>query len=271
MKAAPCVVPALRQKGAALEEQVKQAQGVIRCDVVGLVPHAGQAQRGGQVDFKKLFGARAGVLPVQAPHGAVGQHAPFDGAVRGDIHPAQVAQHLRRGCVGVECVLAVAPVERAQPAFGLQNGQAVAVAALVFGLAHSPRFFFGAGKQQAVGYRFAAFGVGVDLRQKVIAPAQRGQHLVDDQGLGLRFVEGGGGVHPREYGLQCGFEARQGRVTQFLMWSGFPDAARQEILGKELPLHGVVFWLSGWRWMECKGAVIPDLTRDLCQRLRPSR
>ena len=104
---------------------------------VDVVLNARQAKRGGQVNFKELFRARAGILPVQPPHRAVGQHAPFDGAVRGNIDPAQVAQHLRRRRVGIERVLAVTPVERAQPALGLQNGQAVAVAAVVLGFCQS--------------------------------------------------------------------------------------------------------------------------------------
>ena len=52
---------------------------------------------------------------------------------RGD--PAEVAQHLRRGCVGVLRLSRIAPVQRAQPALGLQDGQAVAVAAVEIGRA----------------------------------------------------------------------------------------------------------------------------------------
>ena len=56
MKGATGVVPALRQKGAAAEKQVKQAQRVGRRDVVDVVLNALDAERGGQVDFKKFFG-----------------------------------------------------------------------------------------------------------------------------------------------------------------------------------------------------------------------
>ena len=81
VKGAFRAVPTLGQEGVALEEQVKQAQGVVGGDFVLLVLSARQAERRSQIDFKKLFGARARVLPVQAPYRAVGQHAPFDGAV----------------------------------------------------------------------------------------------------------------------------------------------------------------------------------------------
>lgn len=74
---------------------------MLGSDLVQLVLDAGHAQGGSQIDFKKLFGARAGVLPIQAPHRAIGQQASFDGAVGHHVGAAQVAQHLRRRSVGV--------------------------------------------------------------------------------------------------------------------------------------------------------------------------
>ena len=56
MKGAAGVVPALRQKGAAAEKQLEQAQRVGGRDVVDVVLNALDAERGGQVDFKKFFG-----------------------------------------------------------------------------------------------------------------------------------------------------------------------------------------------------------------------
>ena len=81
VKGAASVVPALRQEGRTLKKQKKQTQRMARFCFFKLVLNAGQPKGGGHVHFKKLFGARAGVLPVQAPHRAVGQHAPFHGAV----------------------------------------------------------------------------------------------------------------------------------------------------------------------------------------------
>jgi len=250
VEAAARVVPGLGQEGVAAEEDEEQAQRCVGGKVVGLAGDAGQGQRGGQVQFKKLLGAGAGVLPVKPPDGTVGEQAPLDGAVGHHVGPAEVAQHLRGRGVGVVGVGGVATVQRAQPALGLQNGQAVAVALVVF---QGQRGGLGLcrGKQQHVGHVFTAFAREVDLRQGVVAPTQGQQHFLDDHGFGLRLVQGGVGVQAAEDGLQRAFEGGQRGVVQRLMGRRFKHAARQEVVGKKLALHGCE--VGPWVWPgKCK-------------------
>ena len=155
---------------------------------------------------------------------------------------------MRRGRVGVKRVLAVAPVERAQPALGLQNRQAVAVAAVVFGLKQRGGFGLGRGKQQAVGNGFAAFGVGVDLRQRVVGPAQFGQHFVDDELLGLRLVDRRDAAQATKNVLQRVGKRGQRAVAQSLVRRRVQHAAQQEILSEKLPLHGVLRLVVPVKW-----------------------
>ena len=190
MKAAARVVPRLWQKRLALEEEIKQPQRVLMFNVVQLRLNPLHAQRCGQVHLKKFLGPRTRVLPVKPPHRAVGQQAPFDGPVRHHFGAAQVAQHLRRWRVGVGAFAAVAAVERAQPALGLQNRQAVRVTAVVFGLGQRLRLGGCIGKQQHVGNVFAALARQIDLRQRVVAPAECQQNLLNHHLLGLGFVDG---------------------------------------------------------------------------------
>lgn len=156
MKAAACVVPRLRQKRFALKEQVEQTQRVVGFDLAQLTLNAGHPASGSQVDFEKLLGPRARALPVQPPHRAVGQHAPLNGFVRHRFGAAQIAQHLSRRRVRVERLGAVAAVERAQPALGFQNRQAVAIALVVFQW-ESRGLGDGVCKQQQVGHIFPTF------------------------------------------------------------------------------------------------------------------
>ena len=223
-------IPVLRQKGSAAEEQQEQAQGVVGRGVVKVALRAGHAQGDRQVELKKLFGARAGVLPVQAPHGAIGQHAPLDAAVAHHIGAAQIAQHLRRGRVGVLRLGGVAPVERPQPALGLQQGDAVAQALLVFRQGERLLFGLPVGKQQPVGHVLAALGRQVDLRQRAVVPTQRAQHGGDQLGLGLRFVEGRVGVAPAEHRVQAGAEAGHRLIGEGLPGGRFAHAAQQKVL-----------------------------------------
>ena len=97
-----------------------------------------------------------------------------------------------------------------------------------------------AGKQQNIRHVFAAFARQVDLRQSVVTPAQRYQHFVDHLLLSLRFVNGRGPVQSRENALKRVVKRSKGGVGQLLMRRGLCDAARQKVLGKKLPLHGVV-------------------------------
>ena len=88
-------------EGAAVEEQGEQLQGVaafVRACLEQAIVVAGQAQRRRQVDFQKLVGHRPRPLPVQPPLGAVGEDSPTQAAVGQVVRPAQVAEHLRRGC-----------------------------------------------------------------------------------------------------------------------------------------------------------------------------
>ena len=187
--------------------------------------------------ISKNSSERESVLPIQPPHGAVGEHAPLHGAVRHHVGAAEVAQHLRGGRIGVGGLGAVAPVEWAQPALGFQNGQAVAVAAVVFGLGQRGGLFGAVGKQQAVGHVFAALAREVDLGQKVVVPAQRHQHLVDDQRLGLRFIDAGLRIQRRKNALQRRAKGGEGGFVECLVGWCLQDAARQEVLGKKLALH----------------------------------
>ena len=230
-------VPGLGQKGVAAEEQVKQPQRVRRRGCVQLGLGAGQGEGLRQVELEKVFRARARVLPVQAPDRTVGQHAPLERAVGGDVDPAEVAQHLRRGGVGVEHLGGVAAVERALPALGLQNGDAVAVTAVVARLGQRGGLVLGAGKQQPVGHRLAPARVGVDLRQQLVAPAEGAQQRHDQQRLGLRLVDRRAGRQRGKQGAHGACERREGRVIERLPGWRVEHAAQQEVLGKKLALH----------------------------------
>lgn len=116
----------------------------------------GNADQGSQIDFEKLLGARTGTLVVQAPDRAIGQDAPAHGPFRGDFHAGEITQYLVRGRARIEAVGGVPPVERAHPALGFEDGDAVAVAPVVAALLQGGLLGGGIGEQKNIGNVLAA-------------------------------------------------------------------------------------------------------------------
>jgi hypothetical protein len=120
----------LRQEGGAMKHR-KNRRSACGAGIVQLRLGAGHAQRGGKVDLKKLFGARAGVLPIQRHTAPLVSMPHLTARSDDDVGAAQVAQHLGRRRVGVCGLGGIAAVQRAQPALGFEDGEAVAVALVV--------------------------------------------------------------------------------------------------------------------------------------------
>ena len=96
----------------------------------------------------------------------------------------------------------------------------------------------GVGEKQKIEHVVAPRFGEIDLRQPGAAPAQQIKNGPDQFVLGLPFVErrigGKTAVNPVQYsneGIECGIAAGSPRF-------GVEDAAGEEIVGKELTLHG---------------------------------
>jgi hypothetical protein len=114
----------------------------------------------------------------------------------------------------------------------------VAVTAVVARFGQRRLLGRGVGKQQGVGHFLASLAGGIDLRQMQIAPAELGQHLVDDQLFGLRFVDRRFGVDAGVNLAQSGAKAGQRIVGQRRVGRRLANAAMEKILGEQLALHG---------------------------------
>ena len=129
MQRAVATVPSLRQEGGAAEQREKQLERVLGSRRSDLAFHSTHAQRSGDIQLKKFLRARTRVLPVQTPHGTVGEHAPLHRAITGDINARQVAKHLGRrrtevARLQVTATSLVAAIQFAQPSLGFDNGEA---------------------------------------------------------------------------------------------------------------------------------------------------
>jgi hypothetical protein len=96
----------------------------------------------------------------------------------------------------------------------------------------------GVGEKQKIEHVVAPGFGEIDLRQPGAAPAQQIKNGPDQFVLGLPFVErrigGKTAVNPAQCGnegIECGIVAGPPRI-------GVEDAAGEEIVGKELTLHG---------------------------------
>ena len=151
----------MRRKGVAAKEQQEELETVACFKIIQVGLNAADAQQGSEIDLEEIFGTRTGVLPIQPPGGAVGQDTPFDGAVAHNVGAREVAQHLRRRravvktLAGILAAAIFAPIKRAQPAFGFEQGDTV-TGALVVGQGEGACFGFRAGQQQKIGDVFAA-------------------------------------------------------------------------------------------------------------------
>jgi len=76
-------------------------------------------------------------------------------------------------------------------------------------------------------------------------PAQFQQHRVDEQLLGLRFVQRGGGSQANKNLVQAGLEGKESRFVQRGVGLGLADAVLQEVLRKKLALHRGLGWRCG--------------------------
>ena len=94
------------------------------------------------------------------------------------------------------------------------------------------------GIEQQVGHVFTPLGRHVDLPRRQPAPAEFGEHRLDDGLLGLRFVADRVGVEWAKDRLQRRAEAGERCVVEGLEGRCLNDAAVQKILRKELALHG---------------------------------
>ena len=236
------VVPRLGQKGGAAEELEEQLQAVSRWQFIEFALRPRYVQQRGEVDLEELFGTRAGVLPVQPPDHAVGQQAPLDAAVGDDVDAAQVAQHLRRRRARIERIDGFTAIERTAPAFGLEDRKAVAIAPVVLRFGYRTRLGCRVREQEAIGHVFAMLRRQVHLRQRVICPAQFGQHPFDDQLFGLRLVDRRGRIERRVDGGKRVAETIACVVTQGLPRRRLLNTALEEVLGEKLALHRLVLY-----------------------------
>ena len=90
--------------------------------------HALNADQRRNINFEKLFGARARALPVQPPVTAIGENTPADAPLRGDFRGGKVTQNLVGWRAGIELVSGVAAVERSHPAICLKDQNSMAIA-----------------------------------------------------------------------------------------------------------------------------------------------